>query len=252
MIQVNKITKEISIIIPLHNEEENIELLFLQLKKVLENMNRSYEIIFVDDGSTDNTYQKLCEIYKSNSYVNIIKLSINSGQSASLTAGFDFARGEVIITMDGDLQHDPLDLPRFLEGIGEGYEIVNGWKKQREDNIITRRIPALIINSIIRLISGIKIHDSVSTYRAYRREIIDSIKLYNGFHRFVPMLLKKRKVSICEIEIKCNERKYGKSHYGLGRIKRVIIDFCLLLVMQNKLKRDSTPIYSISEIKFCD
>jgi len=247
----NKVTKDISIIIPLNNEEKSIVPLFQQLKKVLNTLDKSYEVIFVDDGSEDGTYQKLCEIYKSNNYVTIIKLSINFGQSVSLTAGFDFARGKIIITMDGDFQHDPVDLPRFIEKICMGYEIVNGWKRQRNDNIITRRIPALIVNSIIRFISGIDIQDSVSTYRAYRREIMDNIRLYNGFHRLVPILIKKTKVSICEIEIKCNERKYGKSHYGLGRIKRVIMDFCLLLVMQNKLKGDSNPVYSISEIKFC-
>lgn len=248
----DKTTKDISIIIPFNNEEENIKPFFSSLKKVLNILDKNYEIIFIDDGSTDSTYQKLYEIYKSDSHVNIIKLSTNFGQSVSLTAGFDFARGKIIITMDGDLQHDPMDLPRFLEKIYLGYDIVNGWKRQRGDNMLTRRMPSRIVNSIISLISGIKIRDSVSTYRAYRREIINNIKLYNGFHRLVPVLLRKRKVSICEIEIKCNERKYGKSHYGLGRIKRVIIDLYLLLFMQNKLKCDSAPIYSVSEIKYYD
>lgn len=242
--------KDISVIIPIHNESKNVERLYLKLKKVLEPLKKDYELVFVDDGSRDNTFQHLCEIYNNDKDVNIIRLTKNFGQTSGLAAGFDFARGEIIITMDGDLQHDPEDIPRFLEKIYLGYDLVNGWKKKRADNIFTKKIPSLIANRLIGLLFNLNLHDACSTFKAYRKGIVKDIELYGELHRFIPLLIKKKVISICEIEINCNKRLYGKTHYGLGRIKRVLLDIFLLWIMRGNFTRYPFKLkYSIKEVK---
>lgn len=243
-------TKDISVIIPLQNEEKNVEIFYFSLKKALDCTNKSYEMIFIDDGSEDNTCQNLYKIYRVDSYVNVIRLDKNYGQTAAIAAGFDFARGGIIFTMDGDLQHDPFDIPKFLEKIYSGYDMVSGWKRKRSDNFLTRKLPALVANRIIGFLFNINLRDIGSTYRAYRKEIIKDIKLYGELHRFIPLLIKKD-ISICEVEIKHNKRIYGQSHYGLSRIGRVGWDIFLLWIMQRNHKKMSLPksIYSIKEIK---
>lgn len=243
---------DISIIMPLNNEEGNVDLLYSKLKEVMGRIGESYELIFVDDGSNDKTYQRLCEIYNQDRYVNIIRFSRNFGQSSGLAAGFHFARGQIIITMDGDLQHDPRDIPRFLEKIKLGYDLVSGWKKQRTDNLLTRRIPSWVVNKLIGFIFGIQLHDICCSFKAYRKDVLKDIKLYGELHRFIPLLIKRKGISVCEIEVGCKKREWGKTHYGLSRIKRVVLDILTLWIRQGRsvAKCLSGAAYSIEERKF--
>jgi glycosyltransferase involved in cell wall biosynthesis len=167
-----------SIVVPLHNEQENVTDLYDRLKHVMEANGESFEIVLVDDGSSDRTFQLLREIAAVDSRVTVVKLRRNFGQTAGLAAGFDHARGEYIIAMDGDLQHDPADIPMFIEKIGEGYDIVSGWRKNRIDNFWLRRIPSRIANWLMAKLSGVDIHDFGTTFKAYRREIIEQVPLY--------------------------------------------------------------------------
>lgn len=242
--------KEISVVIPLHNEEGNVEALYIRLKKVLDALGRDYEVIFIDDGSKDNTYQRLLEIYNKDSRINIIRLNENFGQGSSLSAGFNFVRGEIIVTMDGDLQHDPADIPKLLGKIYSGYDMVSGWKKNSFENFLTKRMPSLVVKKIIRFLFDINLHDISSTFKAYRSEILKDIKLSGELHRFIPLLVRKD-ASIYELEIRCGARKYGKSHYGLGRIKRVILDIVSLWRRRTDIKKHHPGFdYLFNEIKF--
>lgn len=227
----------LSVVIPLNNEAKTLEYLYTKLNGVLKDLDIGYEIIFVDDGSNDETFQELCRIYSLDRNVNILRLKKNYGQSVALAAGIDFAKGKIILTMDGDLQHDPSEIPKFLKKIYSGYDLVSGWKRVRSDNIFTRKLPSLIVNKIVGMVFNIKIHDISSSYRAYRRNIIKDIGLYNGMHRFIPLLIRKG-ISICEVEIICNKRKYGRSHYNLSRALEIIRDLILIALGKNKRKKD--------------
>jgi glycosyltransferase involved in cell wall biosynthesis len=241
--------KDLSVVIPLNNEAKTLEYFYLKLKGTLKDLGKAYEIIFVDDGSDDGTFQGLCKIYSLDRDVNILRLKRNYGQAAALAAGIDFARGGIILTMDGDLQHNPSEIPKFLEKIYSGYDVVSGWKRIRSDSILTRRLPSLIVNKIIRMVFKIKIHEVSSSYRAYRRNIIKGIGLYNGMHRFIPLLI-KHDTPICEVEISCNKREYGRSHYNLGRVLEIIRDLILIATGKNKQRKDLLKIvYSITEIR---
>ncbi len=177
-----------SIVIPLHNEQENVTDLYDRLKAVMEGSGESFEIVFVDDGSSDETFHLLRQISGVDSRITVVRLRRNFGQTSALAAGFDHARGEYIIAMDGDLQHDPADIPMFLEKISEGYDIVSGWRKQRIDNLWLRRIPSKCANWLMAKLSGVDIHDFGTTFKAYRREILEQVPLYGELHRFIPAL----------------------------------------------------------------
>jgi glycosyltransferase involved in cell wall biosynthesis len=215
---------QISIVVPFYNEEDNIEELYEQLTRVLGGLGASYELIFIDDGSTDRSHDLLLELFLSDQTVKVIRLRKNFGQTAALQAGFDHARGEIIISMDGDLQHDPEDIPRLLAPMEEGYDIVSGWRKERKDNFLLRRFPSWVANRIMRLLSGVKIHDFGTTFKAYRRDVLEGIRLYGELHRFIPALISRTGVKITEVPIKNVVRQKGKSKYGLSRIRRVLFD----------------------------
>src|SRR3954471_5678945 len=174
-----------SIVVPFHNEEENVPRLYDKLTTVMESVGESFEIVFVDDGSSDRTFNILQDILAVDSRVVVVKLRRNFGQTSALAAGFDNATGDYIIAMDGDLQHDPEDIPLFVEKIHEGYDVVSGWRKQRIDNFVMRRIPSRIANWLMAKLSGVDIHDFGTTYKAYRREIIHQVPLYGELHRFI-------------------------------------------------------------------
>jgi len=220
----NKLEPEISVVVPFYNEEENIEELYKRLTQVLKKIKKSYELIFVDDGSTDRTYEILNNLYKKDIHVNIVRLKKNFGQTAALAAGFDHANGKIIISMDGDLQHDPADIPKLLDKMKEGYDIVSGWRKKRVDNLIFRRIPSLVANRIMRFLSGVKIHDFGTTFKVYKKEVIKNIHLYGELHRFIPALASRMGVRITEVPIRNIVRQKGKSKYGLSRVRRVLFD----------------------------
>ena len=229
-----------SIVVPFHNEEENVTVLYARLKQVMEQVGESFELVLVDDGSTDRTYKLLEEIAAVDSRVLVVKLRRNFGQTSALAAGFDNASGEFILAMDGDLQHDPNEIPDFLEKLEEGYDVVSGWRKERIDNFVMRRFPSRCANWLMAKLSGVDIHDFGTTFKAYRREVIQNIPLYGEMHRFIPALASWYGASICEIPIKNVNRERGKSHYGIGRTFRVFFD---LLTIRFLLKYMSRPLH---------
>ena len=229
-----------SIVVPFHNEEENVTALYARLKQIMEQVGDSFELVLVDDGSSDRTYKLLEEIAAVDSRVLVIKLRRNFGQTCALAAGFDNASGDFILSMDGDLQHDPNEIPAFLEKLEEGYDVVSGWRKQRIDNFWLRRLPSRCANWLMAKLSGVAIHDFGTTFKAYRRDVILSIPLYGEMHRFIPALASWYGASICEIPIRNLQRTRGKSHYGIGRTFRVFFD---LLTIRFLLKYMSSPLH---------
>src|SRR6266576_3964622 len=229
-----------SIVIPLHNEQENVTDLYDRLKAVMEANGESFELVLVDDGSGDDTFSLLRQIAGVDSRVTVVRLRRNFGQTSALAAGFDNARGEYIIAMDGDLQHDPADIPLFLEKISEGYDIVSGWRKVRIDNFWLRRFPSRCANWLMAKLSGVDIHDFGTTFKAYRREILEQVPLYGELHRFIPALASWHGASICEVPIRNINRERGVSHYGISRTFRVFFD---LLTIRFLLKYLSRPLH---------
>jgi glycosyltransferase involved in cell wall biosynthesis len=217
-----------SIVVPLFNEQENIPPLYMKLTEVMDALGEAYELVFVDDGSRDNSFKVLSDIYEHDHRVNLVRLRRNFGQTAALKAGFDFARGEIIISMDGDLQHDPEEIPRFLEKIEEGFDLVSGWRYARHDHWLMRQIPSRAANWMMAKLSGIDLHDFGTTFKAYRREIIQEIQLYGELHRFIPALAGAAGARITEVPITNLARKSGKSNYGIGRTIRVFLDLIIV------------------------
>src|SRR6266581_4204314 len=213
-----------SIVVPLYNEEASVTPLYVRLTQVMTGLDEPYEIVFVDDGSTDQTLKTLYEVYESDSRVSIVTLRRNFGQTPALKAGFDAARGEIIISMDGDLQHDPEEIPAFITKLEEGYDIVSGWRAQRQDRWLTRRLPSRIANWMMAKLSGVPLHDFGTTFKAYRRETIQNLQLYGELHRFIPALAAWSGARITEIPINNPPRQNGKSNYGLSRTFHVFLD----------------------------
>lgn len=216
--------KGLSVVIPVFNEEENIELLYTRTKQALDNLGKDYEIIFVDDGSTDKTSPFLRRISRKDDKVKVIIFRRNFGQTAAISAGFDYAKGEVIVTLDADLQNDPEDIPQLLGKIEEGFDVVSGWRIKRKDPFLSRRLPSHLSNWLISLFTGVKLHDYGCTLKAYRSEVAKDIKLYGEMHRFIPALANWVGASICEVKVSHHPRKYGKSKYGFSRINRGFLD----------------------------
>lgn len=219
---------DISIVVPVFNEQDIIKLFWEKLNDSIKKIGREYEIIFVNDGSTDETSKIIREIKKKDEHLVIIELRKNYGQTAALDAGFHISKGDIIIAMDADLQHDPADIPNLLKKIDEGYDLVSGWRKDRVDNLWLRRIPSSVANWLVSKISGIPIHDFGTTFKAYRKRVIKNIELYGQLHRFLPVLASTQGVKICEVPIKNIVRPKGKSKYGLGRTLRVLLDLIFL------------------------
>ena len=229
-----------SIVVPFHNEEENVTALYDRLKGVMELVGDSFELVFVDDGSNDRTCRLLEEIAAVDSRVLVVKLRRNFGQTSALAAGFDHAQGDFVIAMDGDLQHDPNEIPAFLEKLEEGYDVVSGWRRERIDNFVMRRFPSRCANWLMAKLSGVDIHDFGTTFKAYRREVISNIPLYGEMHRFIPALAASYGASICEIPITNVHRQKGRSHYGIGRTFRVFFD---LLTIRFLLRYMTRPLH---------
>jgi len=226
-----------SIVIPVHNEEESIVPLFAKIVEVMEPLGMEFEIVFVDDASTDGSTGLLEQIASLDSRVVVVQLRRQFGQTAALAAGFDHARGEVVISMDGDFQHDPADLPLFIEKIHHGYDIVSGWRKQRVDNFLTRRLPSAVANWAMRVLSGVPLHDFGTTFKAYRRDTIRGVNLYGDLHRFIPALASLHGARIAEVPIRNTVRASGRSHYGLDRTLRVFFDLITVRFLLRYLTR---------------
>lgn len=213
-----------SIVVPFFNERENIPQLYVKIIDVMDGVGEPYEMVFVDDGSKDGTFQQLSEIARDDARVVVIRLRRNFGQTAALKAGFDYSEGEIIISMDGDLQHDPAEIPKFIEKMKEGYDIVSGWRVARTDDWLTRQFPSRVANRIMARLSRVDLHDFGTTFKAYRREILSEIHLYGELHRFIPALASWAGASIGEVPITNVARKSGKSNYGISRTIRVLLD----------------------------
>jgi glycosyltransferase involved in cell wall biosynthesis len=222
----------LSIVIPLFNEEENIKELHEKLKKALDPLKKEYEILFIDDGSTDKTLSILEEIQEQDKRVLILSLRRNFGQTAAFAAGFDFARGDVIFTMDGDLQNDPADIPKLLELMKDN-DLVSGWRKKRKDPFLTRRLPSKIANWLISNVTGVKLHDYGCSLKAYRRDVIKNLKLYGEMHRFIPAVASWYGVRIAEVETVHYPRLKGRSKYGISRTIKVVLDLITVKFLQS-------------------
>jgi glycosyltransferase involved in cell wall biosynthesis len=214
----------LSIVIPIHNEEPAILPLYDRLTSVLEGLPKSYEIIFIDDASTDRSFDLLANLVETDNRLKVIRLRRNFGQTAALSAGFDEAQGQVIVSLDGDLQHDPEDIPALLRKIEEGYDIASGWRKNRLDNAITRKFPSRIANWLMAKASGVNLRDFGTTFKAYRSEVLKDINLYGELHRFIPALASFYGARVAEVPIRNSPRASGASHYGIGRTLHVLFD----------------------------
>jgi glycosyltransferase involved in cell wall biosynthesis len=221
----------ITIIIPIFNEFENISLLIDKLLVDTKKLPYRFEIILVDDGSNDGSYDEVLKAAKKYSQLKTIKLRRNYGQTAALMAGIDHSNGDILIPMDADLQNDSSDIDRLIKKINEGFDVVSGWRKNRKDNFFSRLIPSILANFIISKISGVKLHDYGCSLKAYKRSIIKDIRLYGEMHRFIPIYASWEGARITEIEVKHHVRIYGKSKYGIGRIFKVILDLILIRFM---------------------
>ena len=215
---------KVSIVIPLYNEVDNVEQLYHELRNLADRDERIAEIIFIDDGSGDTTFDHLKFITGDDPRVTVVRLRRNFGQTAALSAGFDRATGDVICSMDGDLQNDPADIPKLLEKIEEEYDVVSGWRKDRKDKWLTRRVPSWCANKLISKITSVPLHDYGCSLKAYRREVIQGINLYGEMHRFIPSLASWMGVDVAEIVVNHRPRTAGTSKYGLSRIVRVVLD----------------------------
>lgn len=215
---------DLSVIIPVFNEEKNLEPLYEEISRVLNSLGQAFEIIFVDDGSRDGSFPVLKRIQEKDKAVKIIRLRRNFGQTAALSAGFDYARGRVIVTMDADLQNDPKDIPALLAKINDGYDLVSGWRQKRHDKFFTRRLPSIVANRLISFLTGVKLHDYGCTLKAFRKEVIKSIRLYGELHRFIPAIASTLGVSIAEVKVNHRPRRFGRSKYTIFRLPRVILD----------------------------
>jgi len=230
---------DFSLVIPVFNEAKNLSQLYGELIASCTKFKRTFEIIFVDDGSWDESFVILKKIQKGDSRVKILKLRRNFGQTAALSAGFDYAKGEIIITLDADLQNDPEDIHLLIKKIEEGYDIVSGWRKKRKDKFLTRRLPSAIANRLISLITRVKLHDYGCTLKAFRRDVIKNIRLYGEMHRFIPAIASQMGVSISEVKVNHRARAYGKSKYSVLRFIKVILD---LLTVKFLLSYSTRPL----------
>jgi glycosyltransferase involved in cell wall biosynthesis len=236
---MDKQSPQLSIVIPLLNEQDSIRPLYEQITKTLKDK-YDYEAIFVDDGSSDNSFTILSELQKADYRVRVIRLRRNFGQTAALSAGFSHARGRTIVAIDADLQNDPADIPKMISKLDEGFDVVSGWRKKRKDKFITRLLPSKIANWLTAKITGVKLHDFGCTLKAYRREILAEIKLYGEMHRFIPALASWSGARIAEIEVNHRPRTAGAAKYGMGRTLAVMFD---LITIKFLGSYSTKPIY---------
>ncbi|PID57437.1 glycosyltransferase [candidate division KSB3 bacterium] len=232
-------TVDVSVVIPVYNEETNVSLIIPELKDALHGLGKNYEIIFVNDGSSDKTEEILESAAEQHKDIRLITLRRNFGQTAAMSAGFDAAVGDVIIPMDGDLQNDPADIPKLLQKIDEGYDVVSGWRVNRKDKYWTRRLPSNLANKLISLTTNVHLHDYGCTLKAYKRIVLQSIELYGEMHRFIPALASVIGVKVAEVPVNHRARTHGNSKYGISRTLRVVLD---LMTVKFLLSYSTRPI----------
>ncbi len=230
----------ISVVIPVYNEEGNIDRLYQELTVALENIGRDYEVVAINDGSSDRTYDMLNDVQAKDARWQIIHFRRNFGQTAAIAAGFDAARGEIVITIDADLQNDPRDIQSILDKFDEGYDIVSGWRQDRKEPLFLRRIPSMFANRLISRTTGIRLHDYGCTLKAYHFDVAKGVQLYGELHRFIPALASQMGVSVAEIPVKDRTRKWGSSKYGFNRTFKVILDLIAVIFLLSYFNR---PLY---------
>jgi glycosyltransferase involved in cell wall biosynthesis len=239
---------DLSIVIPVFNEEENVEMLYEKLLVALSELGQSWEVVFIDDGSTDNSFDELEKLSLQDDRIKVIRFVRNFGQTAALSAGIDHSLGRIIIPMDADLQNDPADIKLLLAKMNEGYDVVSGWRKQRQDELFTRLIPSWCANKIISSISGVRLHDYGCSLKAYRRDVIKNIRLYGEMHRFVPIYASWHGAKVAEIPVNHYARQFGKSKYGLSRTFKVVLDLITVKFMSSYFTK---PIYVFGTAGIC-
>jgi glycosyltransferase involved in cell wall biosynthesis len=230
---------DISVVIPVRNEAPNIPDLYAQLTRSLEASGRTYEILFIEDGSTDDTFELLAGLQLRDPRVRVVRFRRNFGQTAGFAAGFALARGRIIVTSDGDLQNDPADIPALVDRIEAGYDVVCGWRKVRRDPFVSRRLPSILANRLISVATGVRLHDYGCSLKAFRAEVVKPLKLYGEMHRFLPAIASEMGVRIAEVVVNHRPRLHGRSHYGLSRTVRVVLD---LLTVKFLLSYSTRPL----------
>jgi glycosyltransferase involved in cell wall biosynthesis len=231
---------ELSLFLPVLNEEENLQQMHAKIREALDSLGKTAEVIYVDDGSTDKSLKILREIAAGDSRVRVISLRRNYGQTAAMSAGIDAAKGDILIPMDADLQNDPKDIARLLEKLNEGYDVVSGWRKNRQDKLISRKLPSQAANQIISWIGGVPLHDYGCSLKAYRRDVIQDVKLYGEMHRFIPIYASWAGARVTEIPVDHHARTMGKSKYGISRTVKVVFD---LMTIKFMASYQTKPIY---------
>lgn len=231
---------DLSVVLPVYNEEENLKPLHDELEDRLRQMDVRYQIIYVDDGSRDNSREVLKEITKASPHTTLVFFRRNFGQTAAIQAGIDHATGAIITLMDSDMQNDPIDLPRMMARMDEGFDLVSGWRKNRQDKMVSRRLPSVVANRIISSVTGVELHDYGCTLKMYRREVLDHVRLYGEMHRFIPVLAEAAGAHIDEMVVNHRPRIHGKSKYGLWRTLKVVLD---LMTVTFLTKYNTRPMY---------
>ena len=231
---------DISVVVPVLNEEESFPLLYQGLTEVLAGSGYSYEIIVVDDGSTDRSFEIMRELQAHDGHLRVVRFRRNYGQTAAFAAGFDRARGDVVVTIDADLQNDPADIPALLEKMAEGYDVVSGWRVDRQDRFLDRRLPSIMANRLIAWTTGVAIHDNGCSLKAYRREVLVDVRLYGEMHRFLPALAYAAGARVTEIPVRHYPRRFGKAKYGLSRTVKVFLD---ILAVRFLMSYSTRPIH---------
>lgn len=218
----------VSIIVPVYNERESIRPMLTEVRSALEGWSHEWELLFVNDGSRDGTTEELNAAATLDDRVRVVHLRRNFGQTAAMAAGIDHALGEVLVPIDGDLQNDPADIPRLVDELSKGFDVVSGWRRDRQDKAITRKLPSMCANRLISAISGVSLHDYGCTLKAYRREVIEGVRLYGEMHRFIPIYAHMQGGAITEMVVNHRARKFGRSKYGLNRVFKVVLDLMLV------------------------
>lgn len=236
-----------SVIAPLYNEEDSVGLLYRKIKEAAESTNLMYEIIFVDDGSSDTTVKKAEALAKQDKQLRVVVFRRNYGQTPAMAAGIDIAQGEILVTMDGDLQNDPQDIPMMINKLREGYDLVVGWRHNRQDKLITRKIPSIIANKLIGYVTGVPIKDNGCSLKVYKAEVVKNSPFYNEMHRFIPALLSLSGAKVAEVKVRHHARQFGESKYGLSRIYKVLID---LLTIKTILSLGQHPVRWLVKLSF--
>ncbi len=242
---------DISIVVPLRDEELNVGPFHEELTSVLRTLGAGYEIIMVDDGSADATFERLVEVQGRDPLVRVVRFQRNFGQTAAFAAGFARARGQLIVTLDGDLQNDPADIPRMLE-MADAHDVIVGWRKDRKDSFLTRQVPSVVANWLIGLVTGVRLHDNGCSLKVYRAEVVKPLRLRHGMHRYLPALASQLGPRVKEVVVCHRPRQHGRSKYGLARTFRVMIDLVSLrYLMREALEREPLvePLYEIREVR---